>query len=233
MAWVDYDNDGDLDLLVIRYDAAVPLATSLYLNNAGAFQDAGPAFVGVASGPDGAAWGDYDDDGDPDLALLGRVGVVDPYTKLYRNEATAPNTPPTAPTGLALAWSGSVATFNWDAATDAQTPEAGLTYNLRIGSGRGADDLFVCMSDPATGHRLVPARGNVGRLRQFSLDMGAVTEFYWTVQAVDGGLAGSPFAPERSSVPDGFVESRRPSSASAERRSTGVTTTGTAISTSW
>jgi hypothetical protein len=63
--WVDYDNDGDLDLHVLTSGT-----DRLYQN------DGNGGFVDVASGPiadtgpgRGCAWGDYDNDGDLDVYI--------------------------------------------------------------------------------------------------------------------------------------------------------------------
>ena len=87
-AWADYDNDGRLDLYVAgEYDAVHPDMNNrgrLYHNRGdGTFEDVA-SFAGVenfAYGK-GAAWGDYDDDGDADLyvANLGQPN------RLYRND---------------------------------------------------------------------------------------------------------------------------------------------------
>jgi enediyne biosynthesis protein E4 len=70
-AWADYDNDGHLDLVVTSYDRIV-----LYRNNGdGTFTDATAQagldkFRGFWAG---AAWGDYDRDGNVDLYVCGYV----------------------------------------------------------------------------------------------------------------------------------------------------------------
>ena len=81
--WIDYDNDGDLDLFAT--DRAGP--NRLYRNEGGKFVQ---AFVGV--GPTefrstvGACWLDYDKDGDLDLFLANQSGKTD---ALWRNDGVA------------------------------------------------------------------------------------------------------------------------------------------------
>jgi len=71
LSWADYDNDGDVDALV-----ATHAGTALYRNDEGTFVDAGlllPKYeefiTWYFADPRSSAWGDVDNDGDPDLAL--------------------------------------------------------------------------------------------------------------------------------------------------------------------
>ena len=70
-AWQDYDRDGHLDLFVTAYGR-----NALYRNDGdGTFSDqsAQAGVGGLAGFWTGAAWGDYDRDGDPDLYVTGYV----------------------------------------------------------------------------------------------------------------------------------------------------------------
>jgi hypothetical protein len=82
--WVDVDSDGQLDLLVSNGGLSSVEPNFLYRNNGdGAFERIveGPV-VSDSSASGGAVWGDYDNDGDPDLFVANRVGPND----LYRND---------------------------------------------------------------------------------------------------------------------------------------------------
>ena len=78
--WVDYDNDGDLDV----YAADRAGANSLYRNDHGRFTQ-----VFAGTGPSdtrptvGACWFDFDADGDLDLFLANQSGAAD---ALWRND---------------------------------------------------------------------------------------------------------------------------------------------------
>ncbi len=82
-AWGDYDNDGDLDLVVTFRNAPV----RLYRNDDGVFADVGAASGLPVEGGNmrGAAWGDYDSDGDLDL-YLGYADRFGPPNHLFRND---------------------------------------------------------------------------------------------------------------------------------------------------
>jgi len=78
--WIDYDNDGDLDM----YATDRIKANRLYRNDAGKFVQAfadGP--ITATSSTVGACWLDYDKDGDLDLFLGNQSGKAD---QLFRND---------------------------------------------------------------------------------------------------------------------------------------------------
>jgi hypothetical protein len=82
-AWSDYDKDGDLDLFVCQGYSLSDEPDLLYNNDDGVFTDvAEEAGLTADLITNGAAWGDYDNDGDPDLALAVGEGA----NKLYRND---------------------------------------------------------------------------------------------------------------------------------------------------
>jgi hypothetical protein len=77
-AWADYDNDGDLDLL------SVDLGLKLYRNDGSSFTDISEA-TGLSNFDVGyplwqVCWGDYDKDGDLDIAYAGADPDNDHYT---------------------------------------------------------------------------------------------------------------------------------------------------------
>ena len=90
-AWADYDNDGDLDLFSCSESmpespeagAAIIFPSRLFRNEGGGtFTDvasaAGVTNLGYCKG---SVWGDYDNDGDPDLYVSNYAGE----NRLYRN----------------------------------------------------------------------------------------------------------------------------------------------------
>ncbi|MBL8265289.1 penicillin acylase family protein [Steroidobacter sp.] len=92
-AWADFDGDGDLDL-------AVGFGTGdirLYRNDKGVFTNIGPQLGLPTQGFEvrGLGWGDFDNDGDPDLFAstsargggMGRSGEIVASSMLFRNDS--------------------------------------------------------------------------------------------------------------------------------------------------
>ncbi len=190
VAWGDYDNDGDLDILMSG-DLVMGSVALVYRNDGGVFVDAHAGLVGASR--QGVAWGDYDQDGDLDILIGSRV---------YRSDGAPPNTPPAAPDGpwsIDVVW-GTV-TLSWTPTVDAQTPANGLSYNLRVGTTPGGSEIASAMADPVTGYRRVVQLGDAQQRTSWKFHLPEVASFYWSVQAVDGAFAGSPFSPERTFGP--------------------------------
>jgi len=84
VAWGDIDNDGDLDLAICGETIYTPARRSIICINYGDhFTPIWGALEGVRSGS--LSWGDYDRDGDLDLALSGYVGDNIGFTTIYEN----------------------------------------------------------------------------------------------------------------------------------------------------
>ncbi|HSH05818.1 MAG TPA: tandem-95 repeat protein [Anaerolineae bacterium] len=81
IAWGDYDNDGDLDILLTG--VASNRISRIYRNDNGNFSDIGAGLIGVNAG--NVAWGDYDNDGDLDILLTG-YNISNQVSKVYRND---------------------------------------------------------------------------------------------------------------------------------------------------
>ncbi|MGA7234472.1 MAG: CRTAC1 family protein [Bryobacteraceae bacterium] len=119
-AWIDYNRDGLLDLYLVNgtetaaFKPSKPAHSALYRNNGdGTFTDVtASAHVGAEGlfGM-GVAVGDYDNDGYPDLMLLGYGRSI-----LYHNNGNGTFTDVTARAGVANAgkWASSAAWFDYD-----------------------------------------------------------------------------------------------------------------------
>lgn len=81
-AWGDYDNDGDLDLIILFRNAPVRLYENRPLGFSNVAEGLGLPVDG--GNPRSVAWGDYDNDGDLDL-YMGYSGREGPANRLLRN----------------------------------------------------------------------------------------------------------------------------------------------------
>ena len=209
LAWGDFDNDGYPDLAISGcVDAnGHGAVTRIYRNDNGAFVDIGAAIPNTWYGS--LAWGDYDKDGRLDLLISGgtvsRPGPTYPgpyysITSIYKNNLSSVDSIPTPPVGLSVQISGQGATLEWNPASDKETPAGALTYNLRVGTQLGGNDIVSSNSLPQTGFRRFPKPGNAGHCRTWSLKNLPAGQYYWSVQSVDNELSGSRFAEEKSFI---------------------------------
>ena len=120
VGWIDYDQDGLMDLYFVQsaatdwYKPPRPLRSALYHNNGdGTFTDvtekAGVGAVGFYG--QGVAVGDYDNDGYPDMLVTGYG-----HTILFHNNGNGTFTDVTAKAGVADDgnWSTSAGWFDYD-----------------------------------------------------------------------------------------------------------------------
>ncbi len=125
----------------------------------------------------------------------GRLDVQSGQNR-FSNRTPRLNPAPGAPSGLAADVRGTRVRFSWNGALDLNQGR-GLTYNLRVGTSPGAHDVVSALAH-ADGTRRVLAPGNRGSFLMAELDLARVPRgpLFWSVQAVDHGFTGGPFATE-------------------------------------
>jgi len=188
----DYDNDGNTDALFTGYNSRFVTLNRKYED--GIYRDIAVSITPVNIGT--GSWFDYDNDNDLDIFLTGS-SVTGGIAKIYRNNSAIENTPPSSPSNLSAVVDSSSVTLSWSKATDNETPQDGLSYNFYLGSSSSGTEIVSPMSDTATGKRRVVKRGNAEQNTSWTIDGLSDGTYYWSVQAVDNGYAGSEFAPEQ------------------------------------
>ena len=188
IAWGDYNGDGCIDLYVTRYGMNV--SNSLYRNNCdGRFTDVA-FWAGVINplGANGAAWGDYDADGDLDLY----VGThLEEPNILYRNNGDGTFTDVTASANVGDLHSASgVAWGDYDADGD-------LDLFLSNGHSDFQDNSDVLYQNDGNGKfvDVAPSAGVAGSLTQvswsstwFDYDNNGTMDLYVSVSAGSDAL---------------------------------------------
>lgn len=85
--WYDYDNDQDLDIILSGTCDTMRPILKIFLNDNGTFNEIYTNFPNIGHGSS-FDWGDFDNDGDLDLAIQGATNfpMTDCYSKIYRND---------------------------------------------------------------------------------------------------------------------------------------------------
>ncbi len=132
--WVDTDGDGDLDLYVTN-GGSPGEHNEYYRNDGGTFwRDEGIAIALDGLRADGSSWGDYDNDGDPDLFVVSWYGELNAlYENLGGGSFASVGTGPPVTTGT---YSEGCAWVDYDADGDLDL------YVSNSGSGDFQDNLL-------------------------------------------------------------------------------------------
>lgn len=195
--WADYDNDGDMDILLAgTYNPGSQIEgrARIYLNTGGVFNDTSSTLPAPrASGDRGGtfSWLDLDLDGDLDYFIAGQYfvpggnGLVEAQMHVYRNDSPGQNTPPSAPSGLiATVQDSTTVTLAWSPANDDHTPSAALTYDLTL-FRNGA---------PVATPRSLPQPGSLSAASEWLLTGLPDGQYVWMLRAVDAAYAGGQTA---------------------------------------
>ena len=200
IAWGDYDNNGYLDIISAGYEGY----TTLYLNN-GSFTkytiDPESHIPNLDFGSS-VVWGDLNNNTDLDLIITGyHRDTGTSKIKVYLNNVSliSNNSLPSAPSSFQNYTTGSRVFFGWGNGSDTETNNTGLYYNLRIGTTSRGNDIvsgvFGGGSNPHSGYF-----GNMMQRRNTTLPLSrfqANTQYFWSVQTIDTGLAKSAWSAEQ------------------------------------
>jgi len=196
-AWADYDNDGNLDILLTGSIEYGNYISKIYRNNGanGFIEQGSIALPGVKWGS--VAWGDYDYDNDLDIILTGRDVADNALSKIYINGTAQKNDIADKPDGLAYSASGTSLTLSWNPVLTDETPSGGMTYNIQMGNISDGNQIISSHSSGTTGTRRIVNSGNTGGTTLFTVKNIFPGNYYWKVQAVDNGYQGGFFSDEQ------------------------------------
>ncbi len=193
LAWGDYDNDGDLDILITGMDNQGKRRSKIYQNNQGSFKDINAPLIGLSAGS--AAWGDYDNDGDLDILITGEDQSFNQHTKIYQNNLNkGKDVKMHPPSNLNAEVKGKDVVLKWAKIKDLK----GITYNIRIGTAPGKNDQLSPMADAQSGFRLVVENGNAHHHDNWRIKNLPPGKYYWSVQTINGAFQSSKFSEEKS-----------------------------------
>lgn len=199
LAWGDYDNDGDFDFLLTglaSYQNS-PII-EIYRNIDGSIfnKDEDVDLPKMYTG--NAVWGDYDNEGDLDILICGTKQINgNGESSLFENKNTSINSVPASPDNLQAEVSENNVFLSWDPAFDPETPASGLSYNLRMGTSPGSNDIISSMTANG-GTSLLANMGNVNQNLGWQINHLDDGTYFWAVQTVDAGFKYSVFSEEHS-----------------------------------
>lgn len=195
-SWNDMDNDGTAELIGLDNKGIVILK----YNGTDRFT-VSQRIYSLKSGWDvGCTTGDFNNDRKQDI-------IMNYYDELFifKNQTSVLNSAPSAPSASFRASVGSAGYYtvslSWGSGTDDHTPVAGLSYNLRVGTTPGGNNIMSSMSSSVSPYTLMnPGPGNVGFNRSWTLRDLAPGTYYWSVQTVDKGGVASNYSAEQQFV---------------------------------
>ncbi|MDA3822372.1 MAG: FG-GAP-like repeat-containing protein, partial [Bacteroidales bacterium] len=189
--WGDFENDGDLDILVSGVSGNS--ITEVYINGSeNEYKVLGDSLPGFSSVT--ARWGDFDNDNDLDILLASRYARF----KIIQNNGNWRNEKPSPPKNLKFSRFGFGAHFSWDRSTDDKTDSIALSYNIRIGTDSDGCDIISSGNYPTNTGLTTPQLGNCQLNTSYYLDSLPQGKYYWSVQAVDNSFLGGEWASEQS-----------------------------------
>ena len=185
--WNDINNDGYLELISQDYHGV----TIYKYNRADSFLLDQQLFVDG----DNIDIGDYNDDNKQDI-------ITNFYKETYilKNQTAVTNNLPSAPGKLNsyIGDSGYYSvTLKWNQGIDDRTPSKGLSYNLRVGTASGGNDIVSSMTSPTDFSLLKPGMGNVYLNTSWYLKNLKPGKYYWSVQTIDNSGLASPFSAQQ------------------------------------
>ena len=191
---IDYNLDGFQDFVIAGADSVSTyagrvhsLSAMVYENN----KDGSFTLAQEISGARSAKFVDVNQDGIPDLVASGVTEIGNDsttFSHIYLNTNPGSNNVPEAPSALNAFAVSTRAIFTWGSGSDDINNAASLSYNLRIGTSSGGNQLLsssVPFNSSNVGQRLI---------REFNeIPHGT---YFWAVQTIDGSGSVSTWSQE-------------------------------------
>jgi hypothetical protein len=205
--FTDWNNDGYPDLVVAGWNVSVDYIarTDVFIN------DGTGHFNKIEAGLPGAseasiALADFGNRGVADILINGNLNGGYHWhgyncdrrlAVLCKNNETAVNTVPQAPTELTNDVNEASVKLSWNNGFDAETPMKSLTYNYYVRDLATGRYLVSPCANVETGYRRVSQVGNAYLNTGWTLHNLPAGRYAWSVQTIDATYAGSEFAPEQ------------------------------------
>ncbi|MFC1501179.1 FG-GAP-like repeat-containing protein [Elusimicrobiota bacterium] len=206
LSWGDYDSDGKLDLAVMGSSSAIiPYRGTILYKNIGGdnFEDITTGLLELHGSNGSIAFGDYDNDGDLDIAMLGQESTIVGLTRIYRNSGVEYNSNPLPPTtgfyNIDNNSNGDLE-LSWGDGFDETTLTVALHYEVISATNPTDVNEGVWTLSPTTGRGMTPFVGHYPRKKvlpgknEIKVDRAALIAgetYYWQVRTIDSGFAKS------------------------------------------
>ena len=214
--WADVNNSGRMDIVLMGNPLSGHRVSTLSRKEVflqeedGTFRSTSLATNAASGGTMGVLlMADFDRDGDIDFLTGGYPSVPGTtfradkprevrYTESLWADADGlarPNEPPSPPANLRASAGGEAGsvTLRWDDARDDRTPGPAMRYQLRVGNTPGGHEVVSAGVSLAS---LPPSRLSPDQAGRHLAGLAAGT-YYWSVRAMDGSGAFSPWPAEQ------------------------------------
>lgn len=199
----DLNSDGLLDIIVNGVQTTAWWTGQIHLNQGNDVFTYADSLVALKYGE--LTMLDFNGDFKSDVLLSGRYDHEDYYCKLFENLTELTNTAPLAPTMISAETTDDMVILEWGMGSDAETPQLGLSYNIKVGTSSGANDIFSSMATD-TGFLLKPQQGNMLNSLACLINNLYNGTYYASVQTIDNSSIGSTFSEEISfEITNGLV----------------------------
>lgn len=195
--WGDFDNDGDLDVLIAGETVGIDdRILKVYANDSLQFEQ---VFEGPGVGQSSGGWADFNNDGFLDIVINGSKNNFGLLASIYLNEGVdnktggvkSANTPPSIPINLDVELAGTKAKLTWSPSEDDSTPVKSLSYSIYLMKD---NQLIISSMSNSSGLRSLVEPGNAGIVAFFKTGNLTPGNYTWSVQAIDNSFLASSFA---------------------------------------